>query len=79
MAKKNSSDITKYVVYSFDEKKNKKTYHQSYDDMSDAQEHRKMLQKLYGKFIQVGIDERHGRFKSSVMKCRAILKSLKHG
>lgn len=76
--KAQSSDGTKFVVYSLNPKTNKKTYHQSYDESSEAQEHRKTLQKLYGKYIQVGIEEKYGRMKSTVMKCMEILKK-RHG
>lgn len=67
----------KYVVYSVSPKTNKKIVHQAYDDPSEAKDHAKNLRRLYGEFIQVGIDVRHGRLKSSVMKCLEVLKKRK--
>jgi len=68
-----------YVVYSVVAKSGKKVYHQSYEDMSDAQEHKKNLQRLYKGYIQVGIEEKIGKFKSSVMKASLELEEKLNG
>ncbi len=70
--KKSSIDQI-FNVYSI-KKSGKKIIHQTYEDMGDAQEHVSNLRRLYGKFIQAGIEQKTpSRMSDSILIAKAVL------